>query len=121
MALWQQSKNLGLNSSAGVSASSLSEVPRGGPPVLTRQEICFNQQVEGLKDLDRLLEFVTEQEKKYGERLSPHSNYHCRHRMVQNFLWYQVKIYPSSVKRLDSSLHVAWGFKRDSTTARNIV
>lgn len=83
MALWQQSKDLGLNSSASTSTfkstpdSSLTEILRGGQHFLTGREMFFKQHVKALQDLDRLLEHVTEQEKKYGERLAPQSNYYC--------------------------------------------
>ena len=58
------------------SAFPLSDIPRGGlPPVLT-QGTHKIQQVEALKDLNRLLELVTEQDKKYGGKLLPHSNFY---------------------------------------------
>ena len=89
-ALWQQSSDLGMisavksqdrldqapeslpNNGAISAAHSLSEIPLGGSPSLSKQEIHKQQQVEALKDLTRLLKLVTEQEKKYEDRLSPH-------------------------------------------------
>lgn len=93
-ALWQINRDLGLNSKANTPASELAEsskstsgkeeisihllsdVTRGGieSSVLSQQEIRRNQQVEALRDLSRLLNIVTKQEKKYQSRLSPHSN-----------------------------------------------
>ena len=65
------------------SAFPLSDILRGGPPPVSKQETYRIQQVEVSKDLNRLLELVTEQDKKYGGRLSPHSNFYRRHLMVQ--------------------------------------
>lgn len=110
MALWQRSKD-----------SDLSEIPRGRPLPLTAPQVFIKKRVEALRDLDRLLENVTEQEKKYGDRLAPQSNYYRRHTMVQNFLQYQIKTQQNPVTRFESSLHVANSFKRGRSTARNIV
>ena len=102
-ALWQRSKDLGMSSSANSQAGleqptkspsidsvssipPVSEILRGGLPSLSKQQIHRNQQVEALKDITRLLTLVTEQEKKYRDRLSPHSNFYRRHLMVQQFL-----------------------------------
>ena len=78
------------------------------------------RQIKALKDLSRLIELVTEQEKKYGDRLSPHSNYYRRHVMVQQFLQTQLKSEPSQTWQ-DSSLTIACGFGRRYQTGRNIV
>ena len=53
-----------------------------------------------LDDLNRLLKLVIEQEKKYGTRLSPHSNYYRRHVMVQQFLQSQLSSQPSPTRRI---------------------
>ena len=53
---------------------------RSPPP--SQQKIHKNQQVEALEDLARLLKLVTEQEKKYGDRLSTDGNFYRRHLMV---------------------------------------
>lgn len=76
--------------------------------------------MEALKDLTRLINLVTEQEKKYKSRLSPHSNYYQRHVMVQQFVQTQLKTQPSQTRR-DLSMTIARGFGRGQTTARNIV
>ena len=47
-------------------------------------------QTQAVKDLDELLRRKTEQMSKYGHVLAPKSNYHCRHQMVQSFLWMQL-------------------------------
>ena len=111
-ALWQQSRDLGIasrvNSPAGLEQSgeslpinsesstlSLSQIPRGCSPPLSQQQIEKNQRVEALKDLTRLLNLVTEQEKKYQYKLSPYSNFYRRHLMVQQFLQTQLRSQPS--------------------------
>lgn len=75
--------------------------------------------MEALRDLTQLLNLVTEQEKKYKNKLSPHSNYYQRHVMIQQFFQTQLKTQPSRTKR-DSLMTIA-GFKRGQTTMRNIV
>ncbi len=100
--------------------SPLSEIPRGGTSLLSKQEIHKSQQIKALDDLNRLLKLVTEQEKKYGTRLSPHSNYYRRHAMVQQFLQSQLNSQSSPTRRT-LSLNVARAFGRSSPTARLIV
>ncbi len=103
-ALWQRSQEVGMlsaaNSQGGLGqspeslpidhelpASSLSNVPRGGGSFFSKQQISRNQRVIALDNLNKLLELVKVQEKKYGgNRLSLHSNYYHRHFMVQQFL-----------------------------------
>ena len=88
---------------------------------MTTQELFFEQRKEALQDLDKLLANVTEQEKKYGERLVPDGNHYRRHTMVQNFLRYQIQSQSNPGRRRESSLQVAQGFKRGLFTARNII
>ena len=77
--------------------------------------------MSALNDLTKLLESVKAQEKKYGgNRLSPLSNYYCRHLMVQQFLQAQLTIGPSQTRR-DLSRNVAQSFGRGTVIARNIV
>ena len=74
-----------------------------------------------LDDLNKLLESVKAQEKKYGgNRLSPHSNYYRRHLMVQQFLRAQLTTGPSQTRR-DFPRSFARSFGRGTFTARNIV
>ena len=92
-ALWQRVRNLGLISAANSqvrpgepsqllpndivsSAFPLSNIPRGKPPPVSKQEAHRIQRVEVLKDLNRLLELMTKQGQKYGGRLLPHSNFY---------------------------------------------
>ena len=99
-ALWKRGSDLSLISSANSqerlgqlpgsqpnnSVSSpvpLSEIPQVGTPLLSKQDTLRSQRIKALDDLNRLLKLVTEQEKKYGTRLLPHSNYYRRHIMVQ--------------------------------------
>ena len=110
-------------SAANDSVSSvcpLSEIPRGSLPPLSKQQTHRNQQVEALKDITRLLTLVTEQEKKYKDRLSPHSNFYRCHLMVQQFLQTQLASQHSRTRR-NLSLTVSRAFGRGHHTARSIV
>ena len=135
-ALWQRSRDLGMiskaNNQVGLEQStelqpnnsvspipSLSDVPPGCTP-FSKEQIHDNQQVKALEDLNRLLKLVTEQEKQYGDRLSPHSNFYRRHLMVQQFLHTQLQTQSSSTRRA-MALTVAQSFGRGMFTARNIV
>lgn len=135
-ALWQRNHDLRMISSANSqgrlgqvpesqpnngesSPSSLSKIPRG-TPLLAKQQTFKSQRTEALKDLNKLLKLVTEQEKKYGTRLSPHSNYYRRHTMVQQFLQSQLTSQPRPTRHA-LSLNVARAFGRSSPTARLIV
>ena len=60
----------------------LSQIPHGSSVPLPKRQIYREKQIVALKELTRLMELVTEQEKKYRERLSPHSNFFQRHLMV---------------------------------------
>ena len=136
-ALWRRSQDLGMistanshigleqptESAANDSVSSvcpLSEIPRGSLPPLSKQQTHRNQQVEALKDITRLLTLVTEQEKKYKDRLSPHSNFYRCHLMVQQFLQTQLASQHSRTRR-NLSLTVSRAFGRGHHTARSIV
>ena len=70
--------------------------------------------------MTRHVELVTEQENKYKERLSPHSNFYRRHVIVQQFLQIQLRTQPSQTRR-NLALSIACSFGRNHTTARNIV
>lgn len=115
-ALWQQSQDLGLTTNAQIELESseslpngnvclLSEIPCSTSAPLSKRQLYRKKQINALKDLTRLVELVTEQEKKYKERLSPHSNFYCCHLMVQQFLRTQLKNQPSQSRR-DFSLIV---------------
>lgn len=135
--LWQRGRDLGMitqvSNQVGLeqptelqpndsvsSISSLSEIPRGCSPPLSKEQIPRNQQVEALEDLTRLLRLMTEQEKKYEDRLSPHSNFYRRHLMVQQFLQIQLRTQPSQSRRA-FALTIARSFGRGIPTDRNIV
>ncbi len=51
-----------------VSPISLLDIPRGDAFSLSNQQVLKSQRTEALKDLNRLLKLVTEQEKKYRTR-----------------------------------------------------
>lgn len=100
--------------------SSLSQLPRSSSAPKSKIQLRIEQRLEASKDLTRLLNLVTEQEKKYGERLLPYSNFHRRHLMVQHFLNTQETTRPSQPRKV-TSLSTARCFKRGHGTARNIV
>lgn len=66
------------------------------------------------------MEFVTEQEKKYQEKLSPHSNFYCHYFIIQKFLQIQLKNQPS-LSRRNLSLTILHGFGQGLPTGHNIV
>ena len=95
-ALWQRNCDLGLISNTNaqsepsealdLSSYPLSKVPPGCDISQFKQEVDREQRTIALKDITRLLELVTIQEEKFGERLSPHGNFYRRHMMVQQCL-----------------------------------
>ena len=136
-ALWQRNRDIGTISQANSqveleqptelqpsnsvsSIPSLSQTPCGCLSPLSKQQVDENYRIEALKDLTRLLELVTEQEKKYENRLSPQSNFYRRHLMVQQFLQTQLKLQPSQIQR-DLSVTVARAFGQSHHTARSIM
>ena len=135
-ALWQRSRDLGLISNTNAqpepsealdpgdadanSLYPLSKVPSGCSLSQSKQEVDREQCTIALKDITRLLELVTVQEEKYGERLSPHGNFYCRHMMVQQFLQIQLRS-KLSPRRCNLSLNIARSFGKGYGTARNIV
>ena len=56
---------------------------------VSQKQVLTELRIQALKNLERLMDLVTEQEKKYGYRLSPQSNFYQRHLMVKHFLSYQ--------------------------------
>ena len=134
-ALWQRNRGLGMISFAnsqiklgqlsksqpndGVSSTlPLSKIARGGASLPSNQETLKSQRTGALENLNKLLKLVTEQDKKYGTRLSPHSNFYRRHIMVQQFFQSQLTTQPS-LRRRTLSLNVARSFGRGNPTARN--
>lgn len=69
--------------------------------------------------MTRLLEFVTIQEKKYEERLSPHSNFYRRHMMVQQFLQIQLRTNSAATCR-NLSISIVQLFGKRQGIAQNI-
>ena len=109
---------------------TLSEIPHGcaSPLPKSRREIKKEIRVKTSHDLKRLLDLVTKQEEKYKERLSPHSNYHLRHCMVQNFLQIQLSTPPNPDQSMQKQTRhrtlfetIVRSFEWRQTTARNIV
>lgn len=73
--------------------------------------------MRALKNLEQLLDLVTEQEKKYGHSLSPQSNFYQWRLMVRHFLSSQKKRLPGQ-KRRDLAILVASTFNKGQNTAR---
>jgi hypothetical protein len=68
------------------------DVPRACSPPCTQDRISnLEAQKTAASELDRLLLLSTEQRKKYGSVLDPRSSFYLRHRMVQSFLWLQLR------------------------------
>ena len=65
----------------------------------SQKEVLIELRIQALKNLERLMDLVTEQEKKYSSRLSPQSNYYQRHLMVNIF--YQVSKRSLEVKHVE--------------------
>lgn len=93
--------------------------PACSPP-LTFREKQVEMRVHALASLEKLLELVTEQDKKYGYRLSSRTNFFKRHLMVKQFLAVQKKRLSGQTRR-HLAISVAASFDRGHTTAHNIV
>lgn len=91
----------------------------GSSTFKSKLQPCNEQCLKTLQDLARLLDLVTEQEKKYGQRLSVHSNFYQQHMMVQQFLKLQ-KITQPSQSRKKSSLSIACFFGKNHGTAKTL-
>lgn len=112
--------NLGNRSKDSELTQEDTSLPRACLPPLTFQERQREIRVQALIDLERLLEHVTEQDKKYGYRLSPRTNFFQRHLMVKQFLSIQRRRLPGQTRR-QLAISVAGGFGKSQTTGRNIV
>lgn len=84
-------------------------------PSQTKQELNQEKRTIALKDMSRLFEFVTVQ-----EEISPHSNFYCRHMMVQQFLQIQLKTNLRATRR-NCSMSIARLFGKKQGMAQNIV
>ena len=73
-----------------------------------------------LVSLNKLLSLVTEQDKKYGYRLSPRSNFFQRHVMVKQFLSIQTRKIPGQTCQ-ELARSITASLNRGYTTTRNIV
>lgn len=87
---------------------------------MSQKEALRTLRMEELEILNRLLNFVTEQKKKYGCRLALQSNFYQRHLMVKHFLAIQKRRTLGQTCR-HLALSVAATFNRGQTTARNII
>lgn len=100
-------------------------VPRTCSPPPARTNKIYNLE-EARKttaaELDRLLLLPTEQRKKYGSVIDPRSSFYLRHRMVQSFLWLQLRRsqFPGKTQR-DLACITAHSFRRGLHTGKMIV
>ena len=98
-ALWQRNCDLGLISQASTqfeldestklgvdNVYPLSQVPTGSSTPQPNQLFFREERVLALQEITRLFKLITEQEKKYEDRLLPYSNFYYQHIMVQQFL-----------------------------------
>lgn len=90
-------------------AYPLSQIPRGCISPHPDQLSSREERILALKEITRLLELLTEQEKKYEDRF--HSNFYCQNVIVQQFIQIQLKTEPSPTKK-KISLNIACLFGR---------
>ena len=90
------------------------------PLPVSQKEILIELRIQALKNLERPMDLVTKQEKKYGYRLSPQSNFYQQYLMVKHFVSSQKKKLQGQTRR-GLALFVASTFNKGQTTARNIV
>ena len=93
----------------------LSMVPRGGSTPVSKKE----KLQASLEDLKNLLRRVTDQEKKYGERLNINGNFYLRHTMVRQFLELQLAEHTEGTRR-DRAFSVAQSAGKGYTVGRRI-
>lgn len=93
-----------------------SPVPAACLPPITKEQRLKT----AFEKLERLLKYSTEQEQKYGYRLSLQSNYYQRHDMVKRFLSAQ-RTDTTGQTRKRLALLVAGTFEKGRTTAENII
>ena len=89
-------------------------VPRGGSTP-KKEELRA-----ALEDLKNLLRRVSDQEKKYGERLNINGNFYLRHAMVRQFLELQLAEHTVGTRR-DRAFSVAQGAGKGFAVGRRIV
>ena len=128
-ALWQCNRDRGfistntqseLSEALDPSSYPLNKVPPGCEISRSQQEVNQEKRTTKLKDITRFLKLVRIQEEKYGERLSPNSNFHCRHMMVKQFLQIQLRS-KISQRRCDLFSFIAQLFGKGYCIAQNIV
>jgi hypothetical protein len=116
----------------------LEDFPEGQPPELALHECisdvldpeeerekdkqAYQEKVKlASQDLQRLLDLITLQKKKYNAELGIYSSFRKRHQMVQSFLWLEQKKQKVGGKRRERALQVARSYNRGTGTARKIV
>jgi hypothetical protein len=97
------------------------EVPRACSPPPARNSLEEAQKTAAA-ELDRLLELPTEQKRKYGSVIDPRSSFYLRHRMVQSFLWLQLRRHQFLGKTQRELAYItAHSFKRGFHTGKMII
>jgi len=100
------------------------DVLRACSPPPNQYKICNSEEARSARaaKLDRLLQLPTEQKKKYGSAMDPRSSFYLRHRMVQSFLWLQLRRYqfPGKTQR-ELACMTAYSFNRGLHTGKMIV
>jgi hypothetical protein len=100
-------------------------IPRAcSPPPAQNKPVSNSEEAQrtAAAKLDRLLLLPTEQKKMYGSAMDPRSSFYLRHRMVQSFLWLQLRRsqFPSKTRR-ELACITAHSFKRGLHTGRMII
>lgn len=87
---------------------------------MSNQEILKYQWIEILKDLNKLLKLVTEQEKKYETRFLSYSNFYCHYIIIQQL--FQSYFNSQSNKKWQYTFcNIASLFEKKGSTIYNIV
>jgi len=100
------------------------DVPRACSPPPAPNNISNTEEAQrtAVAKLDRLLLLPTEQQRKYGSVMNPRSSFYLRHRIVQSFLWLQLRRsqFPGKTQR-ELAYITAYSFKRGLHTGKMIV
>lgn len=103
----------------GIGLAKDMSIPAACDPSVSQRQTFKDLRKDAWIDLTRLLDLVTEQEKKYGYGLGLKSNFNQRHLMVKHFLAIQ-KRKPAENRR-DLAEIVASTFDRGKTSGRLII
>jgi hypothetical protein len=119
----QRSLQLSMPAQDGTCATPLNDIEHGIPevPVINFQS-KENARDEALEDLKQLLRLKREQMKKYGKLLTPRTDFHRRHLMVESFLMLQQQKHESEdCGRKELSVMIANAYGRGAHSGGKIV